>query len=126
LNRWFGIPVPAAEPDDRRPEEELAALTPAIASRLHMRPLHELAREVATAKLETARARRQGLDKEGRRKSLRADLAARLGDIEPNSAAPATVVGGRRTAARRSKALRSSLTRHARVRAPRRSVVERG
>src|SRR6202040_3032408 len=35
-------------------------------------------------------------------------------------------VGGRRTAARRSKALRSSLTRHARVRAPRRSVVERG
>ena len=26
LKRWFGIPTPAAQPDDRRPEVELAAL----------------------------------------------------------------------------------------------------
>ena len=28
LNRWFGIPIPVSEPDDRRPESELSTLNP--------------------------------------------------------------------------------------------------
>ena len=56
LKRWFGIPIPAAEPDDRRPEAELAALNPAIAAKLQMRTIHELLRETAEKKLNAARA----------------------------------------------------------------------
>src|SRR5215831_5250435 len=56
LQRWFGIPIPfegittsihpnlAKEPGERRPEAELAVLNPSVASELHMRPVHELAR----------------------------------------------------------------------------------
>jgi hypothetical protein len=47
--------MPAAEPDDRRPEEELASLTPAIASRLKMRSLHDLVHDIAAHRLEAAR-----------------------------------------------------------------------
>jgi hypothetical protein len=55
LNRWFGIPTPREEPEDRRPESELASLTPSVAAELHMRPIHELAGEVAAEKLRAAR-----------------------------------------------------------------------
>jgi len=84
LNRWFGIPIPASEPDDRRPESELASLTPAIAQDLKMPPLHELATQVAASKLKSARAEMVTLGVDERRQELRKRLAAKLGDIEPN------------------------------------------
>jgi dienelactone hydrolase len=89
LKRWFGIPVPAAEPEDRRPEEELVSLTPNIARRLNMTPLHILALQVANHKLETARTQLQKLPLGAQRLQLRKNLAAKLGDIEPNSRPPA-------------------------------------
>ncbi len=52
FQKWFGIPIPASEPDDRRPEDELASLTPEIASQIGMRSQHDLAREAAVAKAE--------------------------------------------------------------------------
>ena len=55
LERWFKIPPPATEPEDRRPERELAALTPAGAPALGMRAVHEVARDEARAKLDAAR-----------------------------------------------------------------------
>ena len=55
LQKWFGIPPPAVEPDDRRPEAELAALTHEVAGQLEMRMIYELAREAAEKKAASAR-----------------------------------------------------------------------
>ncbi|MBI3694089.1 MAG: acetylxylan esterase [Acidobacteria bacterium] len=84
LQRWFGIPPPATEPEDRRPEPELAALTPANAPALGMRMVHELAYEIGRVRRERARAELRKLAPDARREWLQAQWAARLGDIEPN------------------------------------------
>lgn len=84
LKRWFNIPIPASEPDDRRPEEELASLTPALAQELRMTSIHDLVLEVAKSKLKSARAGMAKLGTQQRREQLRAELAPKLGDIEPN------------------------------------------
>jgi dienelactone hydrolase len=95
LERWFGIPLPlndmrssiranlSIEPSDRRPEAELQVLTPATASELHMRTIHEIAREMARHKIESARATMAGLTVEKKREWLESQLASRLGNIEP-------------------------------------------
>jgi Acetyl xylan esterase (AXE1) len=98
LDRWFGIPIPASEPDDRRPEEELAALNSATTSQLEMRTIHDLARETAEAKLKGTRREMQTLQSDARREWLKAKLAAKLGDIEPNPNAPAVVRWNKRLA----------------------------
>ena len=85
LLRWFGIPIPESEPDDRRPESELAALTPEVATELSMRPVHALAREIAVRRLESARRELSRLSPVQRREWLRAKWKERLGDIEPNA-----------------------------------------
>jgi cephalosporin-C deacetylase-like acetyl esterase len=84
LQRWFGIPIPESEPEDRRPEEELASLSAGTAAQLGMKTIHELAREQAAPKMERARAALSALDAQGRRKWLREKWAARLGDIAPD------------------------------------------
>jgi dienelactone hydrolase len=103
LERWFGIPIPfegmktsvranlAREPGDRRPEAELAVLNPAAASELHMRTVHELARDIGRTRVESARTKLAGMDPAGRQVWMRAELAKRLGDIEPNRNPQATV-----------------------------------
>jgi dienelactone hydrolase len=97
LERWFGIPVPfegtkaspranlTREPSrDRRPEEELAALTPTAASELHMRTVHELARELGRAEIKKARSSLSPRTPQRRLEWMRGELGKRLGDIEPN------------------------------------------
>lgn len=84
LKRWFGIPIPASEPNDRRPEAELASLNSVNARELNMTSLHDLALEAATSKLNSARAEMAKSDPQRRREELRTRLAAKLGDIEPN------------------------------------------
>jgi hypothetical protein len=91
LMRWFGVPIPAAEPDDRRPESELAALQPGMAEKLGMRMIHELASEIAAAKVKTARSELSKLDVPGKRAWLKRAWAAILGDIQPNPHAKADV-----------------------------------
>ncbi len=91
LKRWFGIPIPSSEPDDRRPESELAALNPVVARELRMRPVHELLRETAETKLKAARATMARLTPDARGEWLRKNLQPKLGDIEPNRQPQATV-----------------------------------
>jgi cephalosporin-C deacetylase-like acetyl esterase len=98
LQRWFGIPIPTEEPDDRRPQAELAALNPAVASQLGMRKIHEIAHEIATSKLNAARVELRKLDPKGRREWLQARWAAKLGDIEPNRRPEATMHWKKRSA----------------------------
>ena len=103
LEHWFGIPIPfesmetsihanlAREPGDRRPEAELAVLSPAAAAQLHMRTVHELAREVGSSKVASARSKVAGMDPARHRKWMQAQLAERLGDIEANRNPQVTV-----------------------------------
>ena len=103
LERWFGIPIPfngintsiranlTKEPGDRRPESELAVLTPAAVSDLHMRTVHELASEIGRAKVEGTRAALARMTPQKRQEWLRTELAKRLGDIEPTKNPQATV-----------------------------------
>ncbi len=90
LERWFGIPIPTSEPDDRRPESELAALTPRVASRLGMRRVNELAREIAVRRIEAARREMARRSPQERREWLRAQWEEKLGDIAPNPRPEAT------------------------------------
>lgn len=103
LERWFGIPIPfealessvranlTREPGDRQPEAELAVLTPATAAQLHMRTTHELAREIAQAKVESSRSALARMTPQSRQQWIRSELAKRLGEIEPNPNPQATV-----------------------------------
>jgi dienelactone hydrolase len=84
LHRWFGIPIPESEPDDRRPEAELAALNPVVASQLDMRSVHDLVHEIAVTELKGVRAELEKLDPQARRAWLRTQWSAKLGDVEPN------------------------------------------
>src|SRR5205807_554222 len=76
---------------DRRPVSELAVLTPIVASELHMRSVHELAREEGHRKLNGARAELKKLAPRERREWLKTNWASKLGDIEPNRQPEAVV-----------------------------------
>jgi cephalosporin-C deacetylase-like acetyl esterase len=91
LHRWFAIPIPPEEPDDRRPEPELASLTPALAATLKMRAIHELAAEVAQPKMDLARTQLAALPPGERLNRLRRQWAGKLGDVEANARPEATV-----------------------------------
>ena len=86
LSRWFAIPAPLREPDDRRTEAELYTYSPELASRLQDRPAHKLAHEIGEQKLEKARETLARLDEMGRIRWLRSEWSKRLGDVEPNLA----------------------------------------
>ncbi|PYV92186.1 MAG: hypothetical protein DMG05_05350, partial [Acidobacteria bacterium] len=84
LNRWFNISIPSQEPQDRRPESELAALSPTVASSLSMKEVHELVLEVALPNLQAARTKLERMSPLQRREWLRTKWKEKLGDIEPN------------------------------------------
>jgi dienelactone hydrolase len=106
FRRWFNIPFPSAEdlnilPDSelsvspareaarrqeaqrRRPHDDLLSISPAVSVELPRQKLHQIAHGMGMEQLRAARARRQALSPEKRRLSLREDLRAKLGDIEP-------------------------------------------
>ena len=74
LERWFGTNPPKEEYQQRRETQELLCLTPELKEKL--KPLHVLARELGTQRLEEARTSRQNLSPSRRRKNLQADWAA--------------------------------------------------
>ncbi|MGI8958328.1 MAG: acetylxylan esterase [Bryobacteraceae bacterium] len=90
LKRWFNIPAPVQEPDDRRPESELQCLTPGIASELKMQTIHHLAGVMAASELHDARFEMKNMSPQDRRRWLQRKLAAKLGGIEPNPSPQAT------------------------------------
>jgi dienelactone hydrolase len=115
LDRWFGIPVPAAQdlailPDSqlstnpereesrrqeakrRRPHADLLSLPPDVSAKLQRRKLHEIAHEMGERQLLAARARLDSTPAGERLASLRKRLAEVLGDIEPASSPRAELV----------------------------------
>lgn len=91
LERWFHIPPPKEEPDDRRPESELNSLTPAAPAGLDAKALHQLAFEIGQNEVERARTELARLRPEAQCEWLRSRWASKLGQVEPNRGAPATV-----------------------------------
>jgi cephalosporin-C deacetylase-like acetyl esterase len=87
LHRWFNIPIPEKEYQERRPARDLMCLTDAIKPR----PLHEIAVDLGAARAGAFRERcAKGTPAECR-KLLRAEWASLLGDprlLEPAKPAP--------------------------------------
>jgi dienelactone hydrolase len=119
LERWFGIPWPAAKdlailPDSqlssspkreaarlqeagrRRPLADLISMPASVSGEVERTPLHRVAYEMGARQLAAAQERRQTMDPRARREDLRRELAPRLGEIAPNLRA-AAVAHGRRS-----------------------------
>lgn len=82
LQKWFDMPIPE-EYQHRLPFEELACMTPQAATDFAVRPLHEVASDIAGRQLAQARKTLTNLAPPQRRQKLRQDWARLLGDIEP-------------------------------------------
>jgi len=91
LNRWFGIPIPLQEPEDRRPESELTVLNSEVAASLSMREVHHIALQEGTAKLESARQKLGHMTAPQRHDWIQSHWREKLGDIEPNRNPEATL-----------------------------------
>jgi dienelactone hydrolase len=93
LQRWFGIPEPDAEYQQRVPEEVLACMPvgaeePSTADEPPLptpRPLHELWAEIGAARAALVRDSLAELSPESRRERLRQEWATLLGEIEPSA-----------------------------------------
>jgi len=83
LGLWFGIATPEQESSERRPAEELAAMTRETAEALQPRPLWTLAAELGAARVAAARHALFSLAPEARRVELRRSWTGLLGDVEP-------------------------------------------
>ena len=89
LADWFGI---ATSPDNefsaRRSADQLRCMTETVAAELRPKPAREVAAELASSRLAAARSHRATLAPADRRRKLREQLAALLGDIDiPKDAA---------------------------------------
>lgn len=82
LKRWFNMPEPEKEVQDRRPAEDLLCLTPEVTSALKPRPVFQLAAELGAERGTAARKRTPG-QADARRQQLRRDWARLLGEVEP-------------------------------------------
>jgi dienelactone hydrolase len=82
FQRWFDVPVPKRTDLPRHSAEELTCLAPGAAGR-PMRPLHEIAHEMAAHRVAAARQRLAKLTPDDRRVVLRRDWGRLLGDVEP-------------------------------------------
>ncbi|MGI8962452.1 MAG: alpha/beta hydrolase [Bryobacteraceae bacterium] len=92
LNRWLGVPIPATEYHNVRPDGDLMSLTPEVAAKRRPRTVSELVLPLAEARLSQAHTARSDLAPAQRLERLRASLKAKLGDIEPNANARASIL----------------------------------
>jgi len=84
LERWFGMPTPDPEYQQRREPEDLACLTEEATAELKPRMVHELAADLAAERLAEARRARADLSPADARDALRDALADRLGGVTPD------------------------------------------
>lgn len=87
LNRWFKLDLtPEKEYRKPVPSADLLCLTPEVAKTVKLRPVHELATELARDRGKAVRDRRSALKPEERVKTLREEWTRLLGDVEPAAA----------------------------------------
>jgi hypothetical protein len=85
--KWFDMPIPDEEFQQRRDASELMCLTPELIQRLRPQPVHQLADQLGQQRVQEARRQLDALEPAARRGKLRADWARLLGEVEPRQAA---------------------------------------
>jgi hypothetical protein len=83
LKKWFDMPVPEKEYQERHKAEELLCLTPDVLKELKLRPLCEVAAAIGEERAAAGRKKLADLKPEERSKRLRQEWAKLLGDREP-------------------------------------------
>jgi len=83
FQRWFGMPIPEKEVQQRLPAEELLCLTPETTAVLKPRRVHEIAADLGAERRDAASRRLAELSTEARRQQLRKDWTRLLGDVSP-------------------------------------------
>ncbi len=83
FKKWFGMPEPEREFQQRRPAEELLCLT--AESGLKARPVFELASALAEERMKQAWDLLGKLTPEARRRQLQQEWAKLLGEVEPKA-----------------------------------------
>ena len=83
LKKWFDMPIPEKEYQERHKADELLCLTPEVLKEVKPRPLYEVAGEIGDERAAAARKKLAELKPEERRKRLREEWAKLLGDVEP-------------------------------------------
>ena len=82
FRRWFGIAPPPSRQAQRRPREELRAMTEAARAELGSRPLHEVLLELGRSRAAAARRALEALPADARRAELRRRWAELLGGVD--------------------------------------------
>jgi dienelactone hydrolase len=96
LKRWFDMPVPEKEYQQRHKAEELACLTAEATKTSKPRPLWELAEELGAERSAAAHRRLADLKPEDRRQQARREWTRLLGPVEPGMAEKAPAQEGRK------------------------------
>ncbi len=91
LKRWFDIPVPEREHQQRHSVEELTCLTHQRLQEFKVEPLHKLLAGLGAERARAARDHLNDLAPAARRRQLRDDWARLLGDVNPSSDTKVTV-----------------------------------
>src|SRR5262245_16833280 len=79
LKKWFDIPIPEKESQERRPASELKCWTDAAVKELKPRPLHEVLAQVAGKQLEQTRSRLARTIEDEKGEAVTGPLARQLG-----------------------------------------------
>ncbi len=85
LQKWLDMPIPQ-EYQHRLDPKDLECMTPQAQAKFGVRPAHEVIAELADQRLSKARKALADLSPAQRRKKLRQDWAALLGEIDPLTA----------------------------------------
>ena len=85
LERWFAMPIPEPEYQQRLEPEELDCVTPEVVAKFKRKMLCELAAQLAAERTAAAREALARLTPAERRLKLREDWAQLMGDVEPDS-----------------------------------------
>jgi hypothetical protein len=83
FKRWFAMPAPTREVQDRKPPEDLLCLTPQLTEKLKPRQVHEIAAELGRERWLQSHKVLVSQPLAERRQALRRDWGKLLGEVAP-------------------------------------------
>jgi cephalosporin-C deacetylase-like acetyl esterase len=91
LKRWFEIPIPMNESQQRHSSADLTCLTPQAAQEFKIESVHKVIADLGTERAEAARSRLMNFAPADRRPQLRQEWTRLLGDVSSSSDLKVTV-----------------------------------